>query len=60
NLRADYVLPDNRQRITGAGVFWPVRDDPLFRLVGDFDPTLPGGFPTSDHRLVWLDLSAQR
>ena len=57
NLRADYVLPDKRQRITGAGVFWPVKDDPLFRLVGDFDPSLPGGFPTSDHRLVWIDVT---
>jgi hypothetical protein len=33
-----------------------VPGDPLFRLVGDYDPTLPGGFPTSDHRLAWLDL----
>jgi hypothetical protein len=32
-----------------AGVFWPLASDPLFRLVGTFP------FPTSDHRLVWID-----
>jgi hypothetical protein len=33
--------------------------DPLFRLTGVFDATQwgpVGGFPTSDHRLVWVDL----
>jgi hypothetical protein len=57
NLRADYVLPSRNQRIADAGVFWPVQADPLFRLTGVFDPMwLPvGGFPTSDHRLVWVD-----
>jgi 3-phytase/alkaline phosphatase D len=29
----------------------------LFRLVGDFDPALPGGFSSSDHRLVWTDVT---
>jgi 3-phytase len=57
NLRADYVLPSNNLGINGAGVFWPTPDDPLFRLVGDFDPTIPGGFPSSDHRLVYVDVS---
>ena len=33
-----------------SGVFWPVRSDPLSRLTGEFP------FPTSDHRLVWVDL----
>lgn len=56
NLRVDYVLPGHRLRPRSAGVFWPTPEDPLFRLVGDFDPGLPGGFPSSDHRLVWLDL----
>jgi Endonuclease/Exonuclease/phosphatase family len=51
NLRADYVLPRKNLRIHGAGVFWPVQADPLFRLTGVFP------FPTSDHRLVWVDLS---
>jgi hypothetical protein len=49
NLRADYVLPHKSLRIAGAGVFWPLEDDPLFRLVGVFP------FPSSDHRLVWVD-----
>jgi hypothetical protein len=56
NLRVDYVLPSRGLKATGGRVFWPTPEDPLFRLVGDFDPGLPGGFPTSDHRLVWLDI----
>jgi 3-phytase len=36
--------------ITGSGVFWPLASDPLFRLVGTFP------FPSSDHRLVWVDV----
>jgi hypothetical protein len=51
NLRADYVLPRKSLRITDAGVFWPTSDDPLFPLVG----THP--FPSSDHRLVWIDVT---
>jgi 3-phytase len=50
NLRADYVLPRKNVRIVGSGVFWPLMSDPLFRLVGVFP------FPTSDHRLVWVDV----
>ncbi len=49
NLRADYVLPRKNIRIADSGVFWPLASDPLFRLVGTFP------FPTSDHRLVWID-----
>ncbi|MEV6300252.1 endonuclease/exonuclease/phosphatase family protein [Actinoplanes sp. NPDC051861] len=58
NLRADYVLPRRNLKIAASGVFWPVRSDPLFRLTGVFDPAWSpvGGFPTSDHRLVWADL----
>jgi len=33
-----------------AGVFWPRSRDPLFPLVGIFP------FPSSDHRLAWIDL----
>jgi hypothetical protein len=36
-----------------------VRLDPLFRLTGVFDSAAwgaVGGFPTSDHRMVWADL----
>jgi hypothetical protein len=51
NLRADYVLPRKNLRITDAGVFWPLNTDPLFPLVGTFP------FPSSDHRLVWVDVS---
>ena len=51
NLRADYVLPSKNLRITDAGVFWPESTDPLFSLVGTFP------FPSSDHRLVWVDVS---
>ena len=50
NLRADYVLPSRRLSVVDAGVFWPVREDPLWRLTGAFP------FPSSDHRLVWVDL----
>jgi 3-phytase len=50
NLRADYVLPRKNLRIVDAGVFWPLMSDPLFGLVGVFP------FPSSDHRLVWIDV----
>ncbi|HSF80331.1 MAG TPA: endonuclease/exonuclease/phosphatase family protein [Anaerolineales bacterium] len=50
NLRADYVLPRKNLRIIEAGVFWPLNTDPLFSLVGTFP------FPSSDHRLVWVDV----
>jgi Endonuclease/Exonuclease/phosphatase family len=57
NLRADYVLPRKNLKIRGSGVFWPLMSSPLFRLVGVFTPSLPGGFPSSDHRAVWVDLA---
>jgi len=50
NLRADYVLPRKNLQITDAAVFWPLNTDPLFPLVGTFP------FPSSDHRLVWVDV----
>ncbi len=57
NLRVDYVLPSAQGLDPqGGGVFWPTSTDPHFGLVGTFDPNLPGGFPSSDHRLVWADL----
>jgi Endonuclease/Exonuclease/phosphatase family len=51
NLRVDYVLP-SRQGLSpvAGGVFWPRRSDESFSLTGVFP------FPTSDHRLVWMDL----
>ncbi|WP_426309876.1 endonuclease/exonuclease/phosphatase family protein [Cellulosimicrobium sp. E-16] len=54
NLRADYVLPSRDLRVRDAGVFWPVQADPLSRLTGVFP------FPSSDHRLVWVDLAVRR
>lgn len=50
NLRADYVLPSKGFRIIDSRVFWPTTTDPLFRLTGNFP------FPSSDHRLVWVDV----
>jgi endonuclease/exonuclease/phosphatase family metal-dependent hydrolase len=50
NLRIDYVLPSVDLPIVASGVFWPVRTDADFSLVG-IDP-----FPVSDHRLVWVDV----
>ena len=59
NLHADYVLPRKTLQIVGSGVFWPLQSDPLFRLTGVFDFAwiAVGGFPTSDHRSVWVDVS---
>jgi len=60
NLRVDYVLPSQDLTVTNAGVFIPLRDDPLFRLVGE-----RGSFstfqsaantPTTDHSLVFIDV----
>ncbi len=51
NLRADYVLPSKALRPLDQGVFWPVLADPLSRLTGVFP------FPSSDHRLVWVDIA---
>ena len=50
NLRADYVLPRKNLQIVDSAVFWPVNSDPRFLLVGTFP------FPSSDHRLVWVDV----
>jgi hypothetical protein len=54
NLRADYVLPRKNLQIVESAVFWPLNTDPLFPLVGIFQ--FPVGFPSSDHRLVWVDV----
>jgi hypothetical protein len=50
NLRVDYVLPRVNMKIEDGAVFWPLSSDPLFRLVGVFP------FPSSDHKLVWIDV----
>ncbi|QIG40131.1 endonuclease/exonuclease/phosphatase family protein [Microbacterium sp. 4R-513] len=54
NLRADYVLPSRKLSVVDAGVFWPASADPLSALTGTFP------FPSSDHRLVWVDLQVPR
>lgn len=48
NLRVDYVLP-SRFGLTyrQGGVVWPAEADPLSAITG---------YPTSDHRLVWIDV----
>ena len=51
NLRADYVLPSRNLKIVDAGVFWPEPGHPLVYLTGTGFPV-----PSSDHRLVWVDL----
>ena len=50
NLRVDYVLPSKNLQLVDAAVFWPLQEDPLFDLVGTFP------FPSSDHRLVYIDI----
>ncbi|WP_040159866.1 endonuclease/exonuclease/phosphatase family protein [Nigerium massiliense] len=50
NLRADYVLPSRNLPIKASGIFWPTLSDPLSRLTGVYP------FPSSDHRLVWVDV----
>nr|WP_189434334.1 endonuclease/exonuclease/phosphatase family protein [Alishewanella longhuensis] len=53
-MRADYVLPSKAGlQLKDSGVFWPVKADPLYPLVGSRGAS-------SDHRLVWVtvELSA--
>jgi len=50
NLRADYVLPSRPLNLLNAGVFWPRQRNRHFPLVGVFP------FPSSDHRLVWIEV----
>jgi hypothetical protein len=54
NLRADYVLPSRDMRILDSAVFWPAEGEPYFELTGVFP------FPSSDHRLVWVDVRVGR
>ena len=51
NLRVDFALPSAALQVTGAGVFWPEASAPGGKLVtGGKRP------PSSDHRLVWVDI----
>ena len=50
-MRADYVLPSkNSITIINSGVFWPQPEEDQFRLIKD-------RAASSDHRLVWVDIS---
>jgi endonuclease/exonuclease/phosphatase family metal-dependent hydrolase len=51
NLRVDYLLPSKDVAICAAGVFWPAAKHGLAPLVQGEPP------PSSDHRLVWIDVS---
>ena len=53
NLRVDYLLPSKDLQLCGGGVFWPRQADATARLVWGERPP-----PSSDHRLVWIDVSA--
>lgn len=57
NLRVDYVLPSRPLRVLASGVFWPQRSDEQWRLTGEYDRQYTNGFPSSDHRLVWVDVA---
>lgn len=50
NLRVDYVLPSRNLAVQGGGVFWPPAGQAGADLTGEHP------FPTSDHRLVWVDV----
>lgn len=50
NLRVDYVLPSKNLKVTDARVFWPKKGEAGSELTGEYP------FPTSDHRLVRVDL----
>jgi hypothetical protein len=53
-LRADYVLPSATLTVLESGVFWPAAGTPNAELVSD--PQNPQANPSSDHRLVWVDV----
>ena len=44
------MLPSRNLRLVGSAVFWPRIDEPGSELTGVFP------FPSSDHRLVYVDL----
>ncbi|RZG15125.1 endonuclease/exonuclease/phosphatase family protein [Pseudoalteromonas sp. CO342X] len=51
--RVDYVLPSKFGfRVISSGVFWPSKEDELFRLV-------ESRHASSDHRLVWVDVEVK-
>lgn len=50
NLRVDYALPSRNLPLRDGGVFWPEPGQPGADLTGEYP------FPTSDHRLVWVEV----
>lgn len=50
NLRVDYALPSKTLKVRGSGIFWPRAGTPGSELTGVYP------FPTSDHRLVYVDV----
>ncbi|WP_151904759.1 endonuclease/exonuclease/phosphatase family protein [Brachybacterium ginsengisoli] len=53
NLRVDYVLPATSLQVVSSAVYWPQTGHPGSELTGTFP------FPTSDHRLVRVDLQVK-
>ena len=52
-MRADYVLPSvSGFTINDSGIFWPLKDNENYRLIKDRKAS-------SDHRLVWLELTTK-
>ena len=49
-MRADYVLPSRQLQIKDGGVFWPLPEQPSYKLIASRSAS-------SDHRLVWLSLA---
>ena len=50
NLRVDYALPSKNLQVTSSAVYWPQEGAPGSELTGSYP------FPTSDHRLVRIDV----
>ena len=50
-MRADYVLPSRSGiKLKKSGIFWPEKNSELYRLIATRSAS-------SDHRLVWVDLT---
>lgn len=54
NIRVDYVLPSKSLKVRGSGIFWPRAGTAGSELTGVFP------FPTSDHRLVFVDVEVKK
>jgi len=57
NLRVDYALPSATLTVLESAVVWPGEGQPLFDLVGPGDPANGNAVVSSDHRLVYVDVS---